>query len=80
MTNVPSYILSAKDIQDLYHIRWQIELIFKQWKSTYGIHRISTMKVYRFLCMFYAKLILILTCLALANLLNAYYHKEIKSF
>ena len=32
------------------------------------------MKVYRFLCVFYAKLILILTCSALTNLLNAYYY------
>lgn len=78
ITNVPAYILSAKDIQDLYHIRWQIELIFKQWKSTCGIHQIPTMKVYRFLCVFYAKLILILTCSALANLLNAYYYHKNK--
>lgn len=78
ITNVPSYILPAKGIQDLYHIKWQIELIFKQWKSTCGIHRTPTMRVYRFLCMFYAKLILILTCSALANLLNAYYYQRNK--
>lgn len=36
------------------------------------------MKVYRFLCVFYAKLILILTCSALANLLNAYYYHKNK--
>lgn len=78
ITNVPSYILSANDVQDLYHIRWQIELIFKQWKSTCGIHRIPTMKVYRFLCLFYAKLILILICSALSNLLNAYYYQRNK--
>ena len=34
------------------------------------------MKVYRFLCVFYAKLILILACSALANLLNAYYYHK----
>lgn len=78
ITNVPAYILSAKDIQDLYHIRWQIELIFKQWKSTCGIHQIPAMKAHRYLCLFYAKLILILVCSALVNLLNGYYYHKNK--
>lgn len=43
----------------LYHMRWQIELVFKIWKSTFGIHKTGQMKYYRWLSLLYAKLILI---------------------
>jgi hypothetical protein len=33
VTNVPASILSAKEIIVLYRARWQIELLFKLWKS-----------------------------------------------
>lgn len=36
VTNVPASILNAKEIIVLYRARWQIELLFKLWKS-YGL-------------------------------------------
>lgn len=33
ITNVPIEILSAEIIGTIYQLRWEIELIFKQWKS-----------------------------------------------
>ena len=59
ITNVPVEIIPAQAIVALYHVRWQIELVFKIWKSTFGVHKISKMKYYRWLSNLYAKLILI---------------------
>ena len=59
ITNIPLDNIPAQAIIALYHTRWQIELIFKIWKSTFGIHKIGKMKFYRWLSNLYAKLILI---------------------
>lgn len=42
----------------LYRIRWQIELVFKTWKSILAIHKIRSAKWERVLCAVYGKLIL----------------------
>ena len=57
VTNVPAEILKAEDIRKIYSIRWQIELIFKVWKSQATIHEFSTGKIERFECQLYGKLI-----------------------
>jgi hypothetical protein len=59
ITNIPCTTIPTQAIIALYHVRWQIELVFKIWKSTFGIHKIGKMKYYRWLCILYAKLILI---------------------
>jgi hypothetical protein len=59
ITNIPYDIIPTPAIIALYHVRWQIELVFKIWKSTFGVHKIGKMKYYRWLCILYAKLILI---------------------
>ena len=59
ITNISSDILPAQAISPLYKIRWQIELVFKVWKSTFGINRTRKMKYNRWLCLLYAKLILV---------------------
>lgn len=61
ITNVHAEQIPQKAILALYRIRWQIELVFKVWKSTFGIHKTSKMKYYRWLCLLYARLILIVT-------------------
>ena len=60
ITNVNEDILSAHQIMKLYRIRWQIELIFKTWKSYYKIHCIKTCNCYRTMCYLYACMLLIL--------------------
>ncbi len=41
ITNVDSSILSASDLSDIYGLRWQIEIVFKTWKSFLGFENIS---------------------------------------
>jgi hypothetical protein len=59
ITNIPCETMPGRTIIALYHVRWQIELVFKIWKSTFGVHKIGKMKYYRWLSILYAKLILI---------------------
>jgi len=60
ITNIPLDMLPAQAISNLYKIRWQIELVFKVWKSTFGINKTRKMKYTRWLCLLYAKLILVI--------------------
>jgi hypothetical protein len=57
ITNIPEKVIPARAISALYRLRWQIELVFKIWKSTFGIHNTRKMKYNRWLCLLYAKLL-----------------------
>lgn len=59
ITNLPSDMVPAQAISTLYKIRWQVELVFKVWKSTLGIDNTRKMKYNRWLCLLYAKLLVI---------------------
>jgi hypothetical protein len=59
ITNVPDIDLSLNKILLAYRLRWQIELMFKSWKSIFRIDQLQSMKYERFTCLLYAKLILI---------------------
>lgn len=41
ITNVDSSVLSAKDLSDIYGLRWQIEVVFKTWKSFLNFENVS---------------------------------------
>jgi len=60
ITNVPQTVLPTDVIPALYRIRWQIELIFKIWKSVIGIHHNRIMKYTRWLCILHFKLLLMI--------------------
>lgn len=69
VTNVPQTMLSIAQVALLYRVRWQIELIFKLWKSYGGLDRIRGLRRERVLSELYAKMIgLILTQFLLAPL------------
>jgi len=57
VTNVPAEMLSIQHIAILYPIRWQIELVFKLWKSHCGLRRLSGFRRERILVELYGKLI-----------------------
>lgn len=57
LTNVPAERLSSEQVSLLYHVRWQIELIFKLWKSYCGLNDIHLWRRERVLTELYAKMI-----------------------
>ncbi len=60
ITNVPQKTLSARDINKVYNTRWQIELVFRTWKSVLSINKNKPVKKHRFECQLLAKFIWIL--------------------
>jgi hypothetical protein len=58
ITNVPVERLPAMMAYDLYRVRWQIELLFKQLKSVMRIHQSDTGIEHRLRCELYGKLIM----------------------
>jgi len=57
VTNTSPKIVEADKIRSYYSLRWQIELMFKIWKSTLNIHQLKVMNQARYLCHLFAKLI-----------------------
>ncbi|ETT76152.1 insertion sequence element IS231E transposase [Bacillus mycoides FSL H7-687] len=49
-------------IHNFYSLRWQIEIIFKTWKSLFQIHHCQNIKQERLECHVYGKLIAIFLC------------------
>lgn len=60
VTNVPEEMLSTNEIHDVYSLRWQIEIMFKVWKSVFEINKVKKMKIERFKCFLYGRLIALL--------------------
>lgn len=57
ITNAPPERLTLEEAVRLYRVRWQIELIFKVWKSEAQLDRVAGKHRPRILCELYAKLI-----------------------
>lgn len=57
LTNLPAERLSVQQILICYALRWQVELIFKLWKSQAGLRFLPGKRKGRILCEVYAKLI-----------------------
>jgi len=57
ITNVPSTMLTLRQVALIYTLRWQIELLFRLWKSEAQLNRIAGHLRERVLCEIYAKLI-----------------------
>lgn len=60
ITNIPLEYLPKEQVYDFYSLRWQIELIFKTWKSFSRIHHFNSVKLERLECDLYGQLISIL--------------------
>ncbi len=58
--NISANDLSMDDICNLYKTRWQIELVFKTWKSLLNIHKTRKMKYERFVTTIYMNLVWII--------------------
>lgn len=62
ITNIPLEYLPKEQVYDFYSLRWQIELVFKTWKSLFRIHHCNSVKLERLECHLYGQLISILLC------------------
>ena len=57
LTNVPEEQLSSEEALILLRVRWQVELLFKLWKSHIRVDEWRSQNPWRILCEIYAKLI-----------------------
>ncbi|HFF1840414.1 TPA: IS4 family transposase [Bacillus cereus] len=62
MTNTPTDIVPMGQVHDWYSLRWQIEILFKTWKSFFHIHHCKKIRRERLECHLYGQLIAILLC------------------
>ncbi|MFK4330550.1 hypothetical protein ABH955_001202 [Bacillus sp. RC240] len=62
MTNTSTNIVPMGQVHDWYSLRWQIEILFKTWKSFFHIHHCKKIKRERLECHLYGQLIAILLC------------------
>ncbi len=59
ITNANQNLIPTKNVWKLYRLRWQIELIFKTWKSICDLEKVKKVKKHRLECYIYSKLIII---------------------
>lgn len=60
ITNVDATVWAAEVVATVYRIRWQIELLFKHWKSLLHLHVLKGTRSERIRCLLYGRLITIL--------------------
>jgi len=58
VTNLSSKHFGYDEIIKLYRLRWQVELVFKTWKSHYKINLVKRVNPCRVKCLMYASLLL----------------------
>jgi hypothetical protein len=73
VTNTSETQLASSLIRSIYGLRWQIELVFKAWKSIFDLDTVKPMSIFRFECMLYGRLMLIL----LTNQLQAVFKSSL---
>jgi hypothetical protein len=81
ITNVTREVLPGKVVRIVYSLRWQVELMFKNWKSLLNLHLLKGTRPERIKCILYGRLITIVM-LAMVSSYAAWYvedylHKEL---
>lgn len=84
ISNVPSEILVKENFRLFYSIRWQIELVFKNWKSNFNLDKMSGIRIERIKCLLFSRLILIFMATKLTYIARNYlwtiHSKELSVF
>ncbi len=78
ITNVTKEMAPAETLHSLYKLRWQIELIFKQFKSLLHLHISDTGNIHRLRCEIYGKLIVAIFIHQIHGYYNGKYWNEKK--
>lgn len=76
ITNVDKKTLPTEAIRRTYYLRWQVELVFKTWKSFFEINKIKKVKKERLECQLLGKLLWILLNWRLFQACNLHIHRE----
>ncbi len=71
VTNVPATLWSMEAVGTIYRLRWQVELVFKNWKSLFQINVLKGTRPERIHCLIYGRLIVILVVQRLLALVSA---------
>ncbi len=71
ITNAPEEKMATIDVFLIYGLRWQIELLFKTWKSLLFIDNVPAMNIFRFECFLYGRLIFILLSTELISFIKS---------
>jgi len=77
ITNIGHDVIDAQRIYHLYKIRWQIELMFKIWKSILNIAAARKMKPCRLKCYLYSKFIWVLICWDITGIVESMTWKNV---
>lgn len=80
ITNVPKQWLKTEQVRAAYGLRWQIELIFKVWKSQANINKVKEMKLQRFQCQLLAKLLWILVNWKMLRIIQDWFAHQDKRY
>jgi hypothetical protein len=75
ITNVTQEVWSAKVVRIVYGLRWQVELMFKNWKSLLKIHILKGTRPERIKCILYGRLMTI-TMMTLIGSYASWYAEE----
>jgi len=76
VTNIPKEKMNCEAICETYRIRWQIELIFKSWRSHFTIDKINNIGKNYWDCLLYGKLVVITM---LTSVYSRLYHNTLQS-
>lgn len=71
VTNVPNTVWPPQTVCLAYALRWQVELVFKSWKSHLHLATLTTTTKHSTLCALYGRMLLILLIYALCPTLYA---------
>ena len=71
LTNAEAAQLPDEGVRLIYSLRWQIELLFKIWKSLFMIDHTKGMNIFRFECFLYGRLLFILLSTELLSFIRS---------
>lgn len=77
VTNIEYTKCNAEAVYELYTLRWQVELIFKTWKSVMQLHKIQAMNAVRLECILLIKLLWVMLNWSILNQLKEFTNTDL---